>query len=111
VLLKVERGDGEYEYAYLSREQAKEISAALLKIAGLPIFEGEGQEALADGWKRLGNVMKYERFMVDPEDAAEFRVEQHADDFVFASMKHGETWTGSHRFNVNAKVYIIGGAR
>ena len=106
VLLQVEREDGNYECAYLSREQAKEIGEALLKIAGM----GVAGDTLPDGSKPLGEVRKHERFMFDLEDGAEFRVERHVDGKVWASMRHGDQWSGMHSFDVDAKVFAIGGA-
>lgn len=111
VLLQVEREDGNYEYAYLSREQAKEIGEALLKIAALPMSgAGETVDEILDSHKSLGELAKGQRFMFDMEDGAEFRVERHVDGKTWASMRHGDQWIGMHSFDVDAKVFVIGGA-
>lgn len=110
VLLQVEREDGNYECAYISREQAKEIGEALLKIAALPMsVAGETVDEILDSNKALGSLRKGERFAFCSEDGAEFRVERHTDEKVWASMRHGETWRGLHSFGVDTMVFVIGG--
>ena len=106
VLLQVQREDGNYECAYISREQAVAIGNALVKMGGM-----HGADTLPYGFKRVGVLEKHERFLLDQEDAVEFRVERHTDDYVWAASKQGELWgTKLERFVVGRPVFVLGGA-
>lgn len=69
-------------------------------------------DALPEGWKRIGDLRKFERFVFTEGDAIEYRVERHTDDAVWASWMQGGVWgTQLKGFACSFPVRVIGGAR